>query len=616
VHRELNYKASRFHNTEANFAKPLFKLNHSQKETIFNTLKALYGAELATKYLPEFERIISVYYAYKSQEMLTWEDSQKERDIFTEQDIILITYGDLIKSDRKKPLETLADICEKYFQNVFNTIHLLPFFPYSSDRGFAIIDFRQLDPNLGRWDDINRIHNNFKLMFDGVFNHISSQSFWFQEFLNGNPDYQDFFTVFHEEDEISHEELNKLMRPRNSHVLSEFETYNGSKLIWTTFSPDQIDLKFQNPKVLLKMTEILLYYVRRGADLVRLDAVTYLWDEIGTTGAHLWQTHAIIKLFRYIIDIVAPRVILVTETNVPHSDNISYFGNGKNEAHMVYNFALPPLILHTFYTENVKQINKWAKSLSNISDTVTFLNFFDSHDGIGLQGVKGILTDNEIDNLIKTSVKHGGLVSYKSENGKSNTPYELNITSYSALNGDNSEDPVETQIDRYLAARAIPLILIGVPGIYLHGLLGSKNDINAIKNGDENRSINRNILHETELIHALEDKQSTTYNVSKGFSDLIYIRKNEAAFHPHADQIILDLHEEIFSVLRTSKNNEKILSLINVSNIAHNLEINICNIIPDTNSLFELVERIEIEAENNSLKISLRPYQICWLKVK
>jgi len=333
------YNSSKFHFLEPDYNQSIFNLSADTIKKVKNKLKILYGEEKSSHCFKEIERIIKVYYAHKSNEMIESEKNFKSVNRFSEKDAILITYGDLISNTEQPPLETLSEICDNYYKSAFNTLHILPFYPYSSDRGFAIMDFEEVDPNLGSWEDIINLKKNFQLMFDGVFNHVSSKSRWFQEFLNQNPEFDNFFTVFTTKEKISQDHLDLIVRPRTSEVLTSYQTLNGSRMVWTTFSPDQIDLDFHNPKVLEKMVEILLLYVRRGADIIRLDAVTYLWEELGTSCVHLDENHITIQLFRDILDAVAPHVALITETNVAHEDNIKYFGDGKNEAQMVYNFA-------------------------------------------------------------------------------------------------------------------------------------------------------------------------------------------------------------------------------------------------------------------------------------
>ncbi len=517
----------------------------------------------------------------------------------------------------EEPLDTLAELCSKYLKGVFNTLHLLPFFPYSSDRGFSVMDFEEVDPQLGTWEDITSLKSDFKLMFDGVINHVSSKSRWFHEFLNQKPYYKDFFTVFSTKEEISPDLLKIIVRPRTSDVLTEFSTIYGTRMVWTTFSADQIDLNYKNPNVLIKMLEILLLYVRRGADIIRLDAVTYLWDELGTSSVHLEQTHVCIKFFRDVLNAVAPHVALITETNVPHEENVSYFGNGSDEAQMVYNFALPPLVLHTFQTENCESLTKWAASLDSVSSSATYFNFLDSHDGVGVMAVKNILSIEEIERMALKVVEHGGYISYKDNGDGTVSPYELNITWYSAINREDDNESQELQIHRYIASRATALVLMGVPGVYLHGLLGSKNDAESVINDKQMRSINRKTISKEELINELANRESNIYRISNKLVTLIQIRSREQAFNPNAGQEILNFSDKIFAVKRTAINGlEFVLSLINISNSEVEITLDMKELTGRSGGavLNELISKSEIVSDDHLIHLHMQPYQILWLK--
>lgn len=611
------FSAKNFHYWEPDYSRPVLELDKKLEEQIRDKLKFLYGDESYDKLYDELYRLLKVYYAHKTPEMIEWEKDFDEKNRFTEKDVILITYGDLISGKNQIPLVTLEILCKTYLKGVFNTLHILPFFPYSSDRGFAVMDFEEVDPHLGTWDDILNLREDFRLMFDGVFNHVSSKSRWFQEFLNQDPYYQNFFTVFSTKEKISPDHLKLIVRPRTSDVLTEFRTLNGTRLVWTTFSPDQIDLNFKNPEVLLKMVDILLTYVRRGADIIRLDAVTYLWEELGTSCVHLDQSHVSIKLFRDVLDAVAPHVALITETNVPHKENIRYFGNGRDEAQMVYNFALPPLVLYTFQTGNSRKLTEWAASLERISDTATYFNFLDSHDGIGVMAVKNILTPEEIEIMALRIVEHGGFISYKAEGDGNEVPYELNITWYSALNRDDSDESRELKIKRYLASRSIALVVMGVPGIYFHGLLGSKNDADAVLEEGHTRSINRKTIRKKELLAEMDNKNSNIYQVASGLIRLIHYRIREKCFHPDAPQTILSLSDKVFSVLRTStEGQEIIMAIINITNDRESLSIDLRMHGLKGQQWTDILTKKIYNANGNNLEINLDPYDILWLKEK
>jgi len=612
---ETRFSTKNFHYLEPDYSQPILEIDNKLEEKIRDKLKFLYGEEAVDKLYDEVYRLLKVYYAHKTSEMIGWEKDFKAINRFTEKDVILITYGDLISGKNQKPLITLELLCNKYLKGVFNTLHILPFYPYSSDRGFAVMDFEEVDPHLGTWDDILNLKEDFHLMFDGVFNHVSSKSRWFQEFLNQNYYYRNFFTVFSTKEKVSQDHLKLIVRPRTSDILTEFKTLNGARLVWTTFSPDQIDLNFKNPDVLLKMVEILLTYVRRGADIIRLDAVTYLWEELGTSCVHLDQSHVSIKLFRDILDAVAPHVALITETNVPHKENIRYFGNGRDEAQMVYNFALPPLVLHTFQTGNSKKLTEWATSLEKISDTATYFNFLDSHDGIGVMAVKNILTAEEIEMMALRIVEHGGFISYKAEGDGTEIPYELNITWYSAINRDDSDDSRELKIKRYLASRSIALVVMGVPGIYLHGLLGSKNDADAVLEEGQTRSINRKTIRKKELLSELSNKNSNIFQIASGLTRLIHYRIREKCFHPNAQQFILSLSDKVFAVLRTAVDGtENILAIINIVGGKEEVSIDLKSYDLRGQQWTDILSKKVIKSNGNRLEINLEPYEILWLK--
>lgn len=605
------------HHPEPDYERPPFQFSPAMRNRLRARLEFIYGLDAAAKYLPELERICQVYHAHKPEQLIEQEKGFDRAGRFTEQDLILITYGDLIQGHGRSPLASLGQFCDGYLEGTINTLHLLPFFPYSSDRGFSVKDFETVDPNLGTWEDIWELEERYHLMFDAVFNHISSKSRWFQEFLNGNKHYHNFFIVFDSPDDLSPEQREQIFRPRTSDILTSYATLGGPKFVWTTFSEDQVDLNYRSPEVLMRVLEIMLLYVRNGADILRLDAVTYLWSELGTSCAHLDQTHEIVKLMRDVLDAVVPEVAIITETNVPHQENISYFGDGVDEAQMVYNFALPPLVLHAFYRQNAGQLSKWADSLTLVSPYVTFFNFLDSHDGIGLMGVKDVLPPEEIDYIIERAAEHGGLISYKSGQGGAEEPYEINITWYSALN--NARDLVSEdeafQVKRFVASRIIALIIQGVPGVYLHSLIGTRNDIEAVSVTHSKRDINRRIIDEKLIQQALDDPLSKVSRISRELGRLLVIRTAQPAFHPNADQKVLYLAPQIFSVLRTAPGQrQKILALVNVSNEVCKVELPLSQLECYDEYWFDLVSEMEWAADEGKLFLTVLPYDVIWLE--
>jgi glucosylglycerate phosphorylase len=603
------------HNPEPDYKRTPFELPDEFRQRMLQRLQVLYPAEAVAKStLIEIERILKVFHAHKPIDLIRRERDFDPAERFTERDVILITYGDLLYKKNQSPLKTLGDFCDAYLSGAINTIHILPFFPSSSDRGFSIIDLEMVDPLLGSWSDIEEIEECYQLMFDGVINHVSSKSRWFKEFLACNPEYEDFFIWFNAEEELTQADRSMIFRPRTNPILTQYQTLEGPRYVWSTFSTDQIDLNYANPKVLTRVIEILLLYIRHGADILRLDAVTYLWNQPGTRCIHLEQTHEIIKLFRDIVSIMAPYVALITETNVPHEENIAYFGNGSDEAHMVYNFALPPLVLHAFYSGDAGVLSKWAKSMAPPSNTATFLNFLDSHDGIGLLGAKDILSKTDIERICMRVKDHGGFVSYKTSGEGNEEPYELNITWYSALNKKKDGDSLRMQIKRFVASRSIALVLQGTPGIYLHSLFGTHNDHAAFEVTREKRVINRSIVDFCSIMRSMSYPKSKKHRINKYLGKMIKVRSNHRAFHPNGPQNILSVSPAVFAVTRTCpEGNQLVLTLTNVTHSRRTIKIPFGDVGGHEGPWMDTLSEKVFSPKPGQLSLTLQPYEVLWL---
>lgn len=617
MEKQADYPRKRtFYEQYPDYTRPLYEMPPPTRERIGRRLAFLYGKRQAEKYMLELERILRVHYAHKPPEMLEKEKNYDPKERLSEKDMILITYGDIVKGDGDMPLSALHNFVNTYNRGAINTIHLLPFFPYSSDRGFAVVDFRQVDPKLGTWANIREKKRRYDLMFDAVLNHVSSMSEMFREFRNGNPRYLNFFIAYDSPDDLTPDQRKKIFRPRTSDILTRFETIKGPTWVWTTFSEDQIDLNFRNPDVLMQVVDSILFYIRHGADILRLDAVTYIWAEPGTESIHLPQTHEITKLLRDVVDAVGSGVALITETNVPHKDNVSYFGDGYDEAHMVYNFALPPLVLQAFYREDAGYLSRWAKKIEPPSDLATFLNILDTHDGIGLMGVKEILPGEEIEFIIQTAKERGGYISYKMREDKTEEPYEINTTWWSAINDDNAREDLTLQVRRYLASRSISLVLKGVPGIYVHGAIGTANDHERVRKTGVKRDVNRGVIDARTVEEDLRNPNSKISFLRSYGSRINLIRTQNRAFHPRGKQKVFELSPHAFVVLRTSpEGDDHVLALTNVTGKELQLEISLQELGVDERLRLDLIGEKHWEAESGSrLQVVLRPYDVAWLK--
>jgi sucrose phosphorylase len=572
-------------------------------------LTFLYGADRAPALLERLRAILDRFQQRAAQRPVRERSAARER--LTERDVILITYGDQVTEPDKPPLRTLAEVLEKYVKGVITGVHILPFFPYSSDDGFSVIDDTAVDPALGTWADVRRLGRSFRLMFDAVINHISAQSGWFQGFLSGDPEFADFFIVVEEGTDLS-----QVVRPRALPLLTRVRTVHGERLVWTTFSADQIDLNYANPDVLLRVIEILLLYVEKGAQIIRLDAIAYLWKKIGTSCIHLEETHRVVKLFRAVLDAVAPHVVLITETNVPHPENVSYFGDGSDEAQMVYQFTLPPLVLHTFHTGDASHLCEWAAGLSTPSGSTTVFNFLASHDGIGVRPVEGILSTSQVQTLVERTLAHGGYVSYKAEPDGSQTVYELNISYFDALSDPHAAEPLDLQVRRFLASQAIMLSLAGVPGIYVHSLFGSRGHRAGVEQTGRYRSINREKLRRHRLEGALADPVSLRHRILYSYLHVIRTRAAHSAFHPNGPQQVLSLHPALFVLLRTAPDGSEVLLCVhNVSDSGQSLSIKLDTLsFPHAGRVRDLITGAAFPVgASGELSLLVAPYQVLWL---
>ncbi len=529
---------------------------------------------------------------------------QSHHNYWDEEDIVMITYGDSIIDVDERPLVTLNKFLHRYCKNTINNVHILPFFPYSSDDGFSVIDYSTVNEALGSWEDIEAIAKNYGLMTDLVINHCSARSVWFDNFIKGEGPGSDFFFTADPADDLS-----MVTRPRVSPLLRETETADGTKHVWCTFSHDQVDFDFRNPKVLLAFIDIIKLYIDKGTKIFRLDAVAFLWKIVGTNCINLFQTHEVIRLIRTLIEHVDPSIIIITETNIPNRENLTYFGNA-NEAHAIYNFSLPPLLVNTLVSGDCTYLKSWMMSMPPAQNGTAYFNFIASHDGIGLRPAEGLLSDEEISDLVHAMQHFGGKVSWRASEHGQQKPYEINITLFDALQG-TIKGPDKYQVDRFICAHAIMLGMEGIPGIYIHSLLGTSNDYEKVANTGQNRSINRKRWDFNELEALLDSPFSQHHKVLTRISQLIRIRKAQPAFHPNATQFTLQLGNQIFGYWRQSLDRKQsIFCISNISDEEQTILLSDINLI-GTDNWIDLITRDEIALSSGFLQ--MKPYQVLWI---
>lgn len=476
---------------------------------------------------------------------------------WNQEDAILITYGGSIRDGERAPLATLRQFAEQQLAGTISSIHILPFFPFSSDDGFAVIDYRQVDPQLGGWRDIEQLAGKFNLMMDLVINHCSRENLWFIDYINNVAPGRDYFIEMDPDTDLS-----QVVRPRNSPLLSPVHTHGGIRHVWATFSEDQVDLNFSNPDVLIEFVSIFLHYIARGARFIRLDAIAFLWKQPGTRCIHLRQTHEVVKLLRDIIELAAPHCVLLTETNVPNGENISYFGH-SDEAHMVYQFSLPPLLLHALHRGDADYLTRWAIDYPRPPRDCTYFNFTASHDGIGLRPLEGLLPQPEIEQMLDAMRSYGGYVSMKANPDGVDTPYEINISYFDALRG-TSRGIDDWQVARFICAQTVMLALQGIPALYLHSMTATPNDQRGVEQSGRTRAINRHVWELQRLSALLQDPRSETALVFAELKRRLRIRRRQQAFHPDSDQQTLDQGPALFAFWRLARR-QRILVINNIT---------------------------------------------------
>ena len=562
-------------------------------KTVSQRLVNIYGEDVKSEIA---DRLVARIEEAKSKTV----DTVSEK--WTEQDAFIITYGDSIKSKGEKPLQTLLNFVNNNLKDVISIVHILPFFPYSSDDGFSVIDYKEVNPDLGDWSDIKAISEEYRLMADLVINHISSKSQWFKNYLKGKEPGTGYFI-----EADPKEDLSAVVRPRSLPLLSEFKVKGKTKHLWTTFSADQIDLNFSNPELLIAMTDVFLNYLENGSRIIRLDAIAFLWKEIGTNCLHLPQTHEAVKLLRDIMDYMGQSYILLTETNVPNKENLSYFGNG-DEANMVYQFSLPPLLLYSLYTGNARYLSQWASEIPKLEPDCTFFNFTASHDGIGVRPLEGLVPNEEFKALTDGMKKIGAHISTKRNSDGSDSPYEMNITYLDAL-AETKNGKDEYHIARFIASQTVMMSLQGIPAFYIHSLLGTRNYTEGVKQTGMPRTINRRKWKNKEILPLLEDKKSDNAKIFNELRRIIGIRKTVKAFHPDAAQKIYNFGDAFFVFTRGSES--ELLCITNVTNKATHLHLSDDTFIGYNYDLISDSGVITTTGE-----ILLKPYQTMWLVEK
>ena len=577
------------------------KRNEELKKRVFRHITRIYTDNLNDNEIAQLSKNLTEHVI--SSQMNLPIHITEDGESWSETTAVLITYADTIDDKNTLPINSVHNFLKNYCSEIFEVVHILPFFPSSSDKGFAVMDYYSIYHRFGQWSDISKLSKSFGVMADIVINHGSSKGQWFQNFLKGHGKGYNYFLGFEEKFDTS-----KVVRPRTSDILNPVSTSHGQKYVWCTFSRDQVDFNFGKPEVLYEFVLIILYYLSKGITIFRFDAVAFIWKKIGTSCINHYKTHEIVRLFRTLLTYLSPKAVLVTETNTPARENVSYFGNG-NEAHWIYNFSLPPILIFSILSGDSSYIEKLTMSMPPSQLGTAYLNFIASHDGIGLRPAESFLSKNEIEKFINLMERNGGKISYRSNNTDTPEPYEINISLMDAMRESFSKE-TKLGIKRFICIHTIMFSLEGVPAIYIHSLFGSTNDHNLYTITKQNRSLNRGKININEIMESdLTDPRLYIFDQIKR---LLLIRKKQPAFNPNAVQFTLHFGKRIvYGIWRQSLDKtQNIFCVTNLTDQETSLSLLDLNL-SSFSKWHDLLSNRELEDISKDLK--LKPYQTVWL---
>ena len=570
-------------------------LTQKDQKIIRSRLNNIYKVILSKKDIDYFENeIVEIIKNFNKK------NPKKKKDI-SEKTTLVICYGDSVYSKKNKSIRVFQSFFQKKLKDYFNTIHFLPFYPSSSDSGFAVKDHYKVENKLGNWSDIKNVSKSSDVMADMVINHSSARGLWFKNFLKKKEPGKDYFLTVNSKFNSS-----KVVRPRDHKLLKKIKIFKKTDYLWRTFSPDQIDLNFKNPSVLIQFIKIMIHLINNGVTIFRLDAVAYLWKKNGSKCINLKQTHEIIKLLRNIINLLNVQTTIITETNLPEKENLSYFGK-NDEANWIYNFSLPPLLIHAFLFENSSYLNKWSKNLPNTKNENCYLNFIASHDGIGMRPTEGLLNEKTLNNFLKRLKKNGSKFSYRKVQNKTKKVYEANITVFDALKKSDYDQKGEFYLERYISAHAIMISFEGIPAIYFNSIFGTSNDETKFIISGNNRDVNRyrwNLKNISNKLRNPKTKQSIFYN---SICKLLNIRRKQKAFHPNAKRINMNFGSKVFGFKRISRDKKQTITCVtNLSSVTQKIKIK------KNNQKIRNLMGSKIQIKNNQF-VFLKPFETLWI---
>ena len=522
---------------------------------------------------------------------------------WTVDDVVLITYADTVVEADQPALVSLRTFINSQLSDVAGVIHVLPFLEASSDGGFAVASHDCLESRHGDWNDLADLAEGRKLMADLVLNHVSASHPWVRQFLRDQEPGRSCVL------EASPDPCwDNVVRPRSSALFTKLQGPISMRQVWTTFGPDQVDVDWRHPEVLLGFTRLLARMVAHGVGWIRFDAVGFVWKEPNTSCIHQPQAHQLVEILRQLLTIACPDGVVVTETNVPEQENLSYLRTGR-EAHLAYNFPLPPLLLEAAVSGSADLLNRWLSRWPSLPESTSLLNFTACHDGVGLRPLEGLMPPSRLMDLLIACEQRGGLVSHRRLADGNEVPYEINISWWSAM-ADGGLDPSYWQRERFLLTQLMVLALPGVPALYLPALLATSNDVGRFRRTGHRRDLNRPQFKKSSLERRLQDPESDAAAVLVALKQAIAVRALQPALHPDGQLQVLTPDRVDRVVLHRSHAGHDLVAVHNVTSTRLTLDPFGLLDLEDTDPWVDCLSGRTLEPCRRHL---LNPYEVLWL---
>ena len=510
-----------------------------------------------------------------------------------------------------------------YFKSLGLTyLHLMPLFkapPLHNDGGYAVSSYRETNPQLGSMADLNALAEALRsagisLVLDFIFNHTANDHTWVKECLAGNKEYQDFYLIYPDRTipDLFEKNVREIFPEEHSGAFSQLD---DGRWVWTTFHSYQWDLNYANPNVFLAMACEMLFIANQGAEILRMDAVAFLWKELGTPCENLPEVHTLIQAFNTVARIAAPSLLFKSEAIVHPDDVIKYIS--ASECQISYNPLQMALLWSTLATREVNLLNQALSERNIIDADCSWVNYVRSHDDIGWTFSDEDAAKFYIDGQMHRDFLNNFYLNRFPGSFAHGVPFQENLkTGDCRISGTTASlaglgDQEQYAVERILALYNIVMTTGGIPLIYLGDEIGVLNDLSYLE--DEAKSADSRWVHRVARSQVLYDeaaskRQTPSSQLFKGLKNLIHLRKKTKALAGGKLQTIVTNNASVIAYIREYEG-ESVCVIANFSDQPQHINTESSPILQG-----ELLDLITNQKTSIHLNLLLRPYQFLWLK--